>query len=233
MKRMLDSDWGVSPSGKKMMMKDWRQDRQPDWQELHELQEKVEQRDECAESKSRDDDDDDDIILRSRRCQQRLDVRTQLDVDGSSGEPPGAPVKKRVRVLPWTEEGRRLWPECGGSESDEETILVADSQAGDLDDDCLSFVVDDDSESVVVEIEASEKFLTREALEDVKTSLMNKIVKLKDRVVRVDEQLRGLDCDELEDSGSDDGEDDGEDECVFHGWAEHSVEGVCMVCYKG
>ena len=218
--------------------------RQPGWRELEglqDLEETVQQSEEdgdCERQKD-DDSDDEDIVLRSRRQQQRVDVCTQLDGDCGEAEPPGAPAKKKGRILPWTEEGRRLWPGDGAGGRCgivDEAVLVPDSQAeesGDSDteegeDGCSSFVVDDDSESVVGEIEASERFLTREALREVRTLLTYKMERLKRQTAKVEEQLRRLDeSDELDEL------DDYEDECVFHGWAEHSVEGVCTVCYKG
>lgn len=77
---------------------DWtQQDRQPGWEENQPSQQ--------AEDS---DPDGDDFILESRRRQQRLVTPEQLE--SGSLSPPGAPVKKKRRVLPWTEEGQKKWP---------------------------------------------------------------------------------------------------------------------------
>src|SRR5579859_7228347 len=78
---------------------DWtQQDRQPGWQD-GELVQPVE------------DPDWDEFILSSRRRQQRL-VTPEKQKCGKEELPevPGAPVKKKSRVLPWTKEGQEKWP---------------------------------------------------------------------------------------------------------------------------
>lgn len=150
-----------------------------------------------------DDDDGDEVVLRSRRQQQGLGTQSTVDCsDVEALGAPGAPAKKRRRVLPWTEEGRLLWP-SGVGDSDDEVVLVEDSQDdGDLDrdsgiesevsDDCHSFVVDDGSESVVEEQNASERYLAEGALKEVRQAVMEKMEKLKKQLAAVDEQLRQL-----------------------------------------
>ena len=133
------------------------------------------EREDCIQCVEDSSDDGDDIVLSSRRRQQRL-------------EPPGAPAKKRRRVLPWTEEGRVLWPLADPMTppSGEEGSVSGDS---DGEDDCGSFVVDDDSESVVEEESVSERFLARGALLEVRAAVEERIKRLQDRLVRLDEQL--------------------------------------------
>ncbi len=172
---------------------DWtKQDRQPLSQDLREMTEE-------------DSEDGDEIVLMSRRRYQRLEI-------------PGAPAKKKKRrILPWTDEGRLLWPDKKAtaveSESDEQAsegggdavVLVEDSQscteAGGSDsatleesdeDRCSSFVVDDDSASVVEEETASERYLARGALQEVRASILEGMERLKRRLSRVDEQLKAL-----------------------------------------
>lgn len=132
-------------------------------------------REDCIQCVEDSSDDEEDIVLSSRRRQQRLD-------------PPGAPVKKRRRVLPWTEEGRVLWPlgHAMTPPSGEEGSVSGDS---DGEDDCGSFVVDDDSESVIEEESASERFLARGALLEVRAAVEERIKRLQDRLGSLDKQL--------------------------------------------
>jgi len=66
-------------------------------------------------------DEDDEIVLRSRRRQHRLmtpEVSEQSEEEGA----PGAPAKKRRRILPWTVEGVAKWgPWVGQASNAEET----------------------------------------------------------------------------------------------------------------
>jgi hypothetical protein len=115
---------------------DWtQQDRQPGWQ------------DKQPNGQAEDSDPDGDgFILESRRRQQRL--VTPEKSDGGDLEPPGAPVKKKRRVLPWTLEGRERWPlasTCLFSRStydDDGVVQVEDSvddNGSETVDDCSSF----------------------------------------------------------------------------------------------
>ena len=122
------------------------------------------------------DEDGDEIVLNSRRRQQGL-------------EPPGAPLKKKRRVLPWTDEGRLLWPEAEPLDGEKEE---EEEEEEDSSDDCRSFVVDDDSESVTVEEVASERFLAGGALVEVRAALKEQMRKLRRRLVKVDRELAEL-----------------------------------------
>lgn len=189
MKRVLEEDSDRVRMGKKSRV--WSHDRQPDWEDLQRMEEAAGK--ECEEEVE----DDDEIILRSRRRQHRLD--TQRDSDGNDMEVPGAPVKGGRRTLPWTEQGRLLWPRG----EDEAVVQVEDSQAGGSGDDdsqtlegvsvgCSSFVVDDDSESVVEEEKEPERRLRRAALEDVRSLLRERIERWKARLEVVEEQLASM-----------------------------------------
>lgn len=66
-------------------------------------------------------DEDDDIVLRSRRRQHRL-MTPEVSEHSEEEEAPGAPVKKRRRILPWTAEGVAKWgPWVGQASNAEET----------------------------------------------------------------------------------------------------------------
>jgi hypothetical protein len=186
-------------SNKRRRTIDWtEQDRQPVSQDL---------RDTAQE----DSEDEDEIVLRSRWRQQRL--RTPGRSEAGEVEPP---AKKKRRILPWTDEGRLLWPVKKRtaveleSDSEEEAseggghdvALVKDSQCGgecdsasleESDEDrCSSFVVDDDSESVVEEESASERYLAIGALQEVRVSIVERMEKLKRRLESVEGQLKRL-----------------------------------------
>ena len=183
MKRSLEEDSLEVPVGKKGRL--WVHDRQPDWEDLRRMEEGEE--------------DDDDVILRSRRRQHRLD--TQGDPECSDMEAPGAPVKsgrEGRRPLPWNEQGRLLWPKG----EDEAVVLVEDSQAGESGEGegdsrtlegsvsgCSSFVVDDDSESVLEEEKGSERRLGRTALEEVRRTLKESMERQRVRLERVEREL--------------------------------------------
>ena len=121
---------------------------------------------------------------------------------------PGAPSKRR-RVLPWTKEGREKFGVLVGEASCEET---SDSEEEDVwrhgqtrglfsstgrrvDESgtngscCSSFVVEDDEESVVEELEEAEKDLGRTALEEFSVSLAEKAERLRRKLGRVCEEL--------------------------------------------
>ena len=149
--------------------------------------------------------DSDEVILSSRRRQQQWCVRSESE--SSDVEAPGAPAKKKRRVLPWTEEGRVLWPQAGGME-DDSVVLVEDSQDGvgseeeseeseeesERSDDRSSFVVDDDSLSVVEEERTSERYLAQAALKEVRVSTAERIEKLRGHLAAVDSQLKRLEA---------------------------------------
>jgi predicted nuclease with TOPRIM domain len=168
------------------MVGEWVHDRQPDWEDLRRME---------------GEEEEEDVVMNSRRRQHRLD--TQPESLCEEVEAPGAPKRKRRRVLPWTEQGRLLWP--GGG--DEAIVLVEDSQAGsscgeeeredsqtlrESSSGCVSFVVDDDSESLADEEKESERRLGKAALEDVRFSLRGKIQRLKVRLDTVEEELAGM-----------------------------------------
>src|SRR5436305_5406928 len=106
---------------------DWQeQDRQPNWQDVVEVN---------GEKPDDEDEDGNEFILESRRRQHRL-VTPEASESGDK-EAPGAPKKKKRRILPWTEEGQVRWPlsstypTCRGVDSDETVVEVEDSEAED------------------------------------------------------------------------------------------------------
>jgi hypothetical protein len=142
---------------------------------------------------------------------------TPVSSQRSEDKVPGAPEKKKRRLIPWSKAGIEKFGAVVGTavESDEETVsdggdgfpddgwrhgqtrgvFVADSVEGESDseDDCSSFVVDDDSESVVNELEKSGKDLGRTALEEVRESLVETEERLKRKLRRVHRKLARLD----------------------------------------
>jgi hypothetical protein len=225
MKRLLnEEDVDVVTESVQSPVIDWtRQDRQPSWQEKQERAQTV-----LRVEDSDGDPDGDDFILESRRQQQRLE--TPQRSDSGDKEPPGAPVKKRRRVLPWMKEGqegqekRPLVPTYVVSRSictcddgvihgaDDPVVRVEDNDSDNVsetddcveeservsetedseEDDCSSFVVDDDSESVTEEENVSEKSLGRGALREVRVGIVERISKLRRRLKSVDEELSEL-----------------------------------------
>lgn len=66
-------------------------------------------------------DEDDEIVLRSRRRQHRL-MTPEVSEHSEEEEAPGAPVRKRRRILPWTAEGvAKRGPWVGQVSNAEET----------------------------------------------------------------------------------------------------------------
>ena len=171
--------------------KTWIHERQPDYEDLERMEQEAAMEEE-----------EEDIVLRSRRRQHRLETQEELEWDDG---PPGVPMKETV-MLPWSGQGRLLWP----SRRDEAVVQVEDSQVDVESDDshtlsgCSSFVVADESESVVEEETVSEKRLARNALKEVRLSLREKIGRLKRRLERVEGELV-----ELESGGFDGSEESG------------------------
>jgi hypothetical protein len=136
----------------------------------------------------------------------------------------GAPVKKR-RVLPWTEEGRKrfgLSDAVSGVVESEEASVEYEGQGEELpcgqhrwwneivqlgeevasysddsggEDDCKSFVVSDDSESLADEVAASEESLGREALEDERLALVELVSRLERRLAKARSRLGEVELD--------------------------------------
>jgi hypothetical protein len=205
MKRVREEDHvgeaTESPNGRAV---NWtQQDRQPSWEE-------------------KDDSEGEDFILRSRRRQQYVDTPPTVDDGDGDVEPPGAPMKKRRRIIPWTREGKLRWPgqeEIPRPDAEEEVTLVEDSvdgrESGDSDredEDGLSFVVDDNSPSVLEEESESERFLGKEALREVRTRVVEQMEKLKRRLASLDAELEALGCVEGSDTlGSETEDEEGEE----------------------
>jgi hypothetical protein len=131
-----------------------------------------------------------------------------------------APVKKR-RLLPWTEAGRLKFGLVDAVESEEASVeeegqgeelpcgqhrwwndivqpveevasLACDSGG---DDDCKSFVVSDDSESLADEVAASEESLGRDALRDERLALVELVSRLERRLAKARNRLREVELD--------------------------------------
>jgi hypothetical protein len=69
---------------------------------------------------------------------------------------------------------------------------VAESEGDEDEDDLSSFVVEDDSSSVADEESASERSLGEDALREVRTQVVNRILKMQQRLVSVDRELDAL-----------------------------------------
>jgi len=165
------------------------------------------------------DSDEDDIVISSRRKQYVVETPIPTpepsecgEGEGEGEEVLGAPVKKRKRFLPWSKEGREKYPFVGeAEESDEECDVYPDDgwvhgqtcglfakrvieslsgeETEDTEDDCRSFVVEDDRESVVEEVEKSNKELGRVALLEVQMALKERVRRLTRRLVSTGDQL--------------------------------------------
>jgi hypothetical protein len=127
-----------------------------------------------------------------------------------------APVKKR-RLLPWTEQGRVKFGLTddvpAGVEAEEASVddkelpcgqhrwwndLVQAVQDGDDssgEDGCDSFVVSDDSESLAAEVAASEECLGREALEEERLALVERVTRLEVRLAKARSRLAEVERD--------------------------------------
>jgi hypothetical protein len=126
------------------------------------------------------------------------------------------PVKKR-RLLPWTEQGRLKFGltdavlgsveskedeeiPCGqprwwdaAVQSSEDVVSLACESA--TEDDRDSFVVSDDSESLAAEVAASEECLGREALEEERLALVERVSRLEMRLAKTRTRLAEVERD--------------------------------------
>lgn len=148
-------------------------------------------------------------------------ITPEASEQSEEGEVPSAPVKKRRRILPWTVEGRALADQFSNAEEtveEEEEAwihgqthgvravdvigLEAEGEgegeselAGGLqaEDNCSDFVVDDDSDSVVQEIEAADRELGRSALSEVRVTLAEAVDRLERKVLVAKRKVAAFD----------------------------------------
>ena len=181
MKRVWEEDYDVRSNGKRS--KGWVHDRQPDWEDLEMM---------GGNEDADDEDEEEEFVLESRRRQHRLDRESESD----RNDIPGAPYKERRRTSPCATRGRLLWPRAG----DEAVVQVEDSQGKESQSDgeshtlegssaCSSFVVADDSASVLEEEKVSERCLGRAVLEEFRQALKEKISRLQARLASVEREL--------------------------------------------
>jgi len=161
---------------------------------------------------TQDEESEDDIVITSRRKQYVVET-PEAETSETENEVilrvPGAPEKKRRRVLPWTKEGiGKFGPLVGkatGSDEesdDDDNLFLNDGwvhgQTGgnprssvglESEDDCKSFVVADDSDSVVAELEKSERDLGRASTEEVRDALEEQASKLERKLESVYAEL--------------------------------------------
>lgn len=159
----------------------WTHDRQPTYDDLYETP--CRKQLEIEEDGCSSDDEDDVVISASRPRNGRALWRK-----GNPAQSEAVSEEEVIQVL----------DSQPGSETDSCTVLDdgVEPSIGQMDsstDDCASFVVEDSDTDVEQEQRTSDRSLGRSALLEVRESVVERIMKMRRKLNRLDEELAALD----------------------------------------